>query len=317
MGEIDKVIADLVADAEGDKKHIESMICDIKRYMNEYTSIPLEERTREDDNEIQHYSILISGLNKEILSGETLGDIEEGFECDSYRHYIDVPVEPADLKEPLHNYPHFKDNYVGEVLNRRSVLLHIRWGNVEGKPVIRVAITRTNGRDEEDEGLVYFDMPVYPVKGHMLKPKQYVFQALNEAKKQFSEKVGCVVCGRPDIWFKKVQTPEWPLYRVMWKELDFADPQNRVCRECYNRVNPTVSDFDPHPEQDPKTSVEEVIAAYNLNKITGKEWYLSDKGGGLVSAVNETVKVHGYTRLDSPDYMAALDRQESIIQLGG
>jgi hypothetical protein len=317
MGKVDNIIDSLIVDAKGDKKEIKSIISDIKGSMADYTSIPLQERTREDDNEIQFYSALIFGLNKHVLSGRTSDNPIEGYECDTYRHYVDIPVEPEELKEPLHNYPRLKDRYAGGVFNRRSVFLHIKWGKIKGAPVLRVSINRIGARDEEDMTLVQFDMPVHAVDGHMLKPKEYVFKALNEAKKQFSEKVGCVVCGMPDIWFTKIKTPQYPLYRVMWKEVDFADPENRVCRECYKRVNPTVSDFDPHPEADLKTTAEEVIAAYNLNRYTGKEWYLPDKGEGLVSAVNETIEVHGHTRLDSVDYMAALDRQESIVQLGG
>jgi hypothetical protein len=36
----------------------------------------------------------------------------------------------------------------------------------------------------------------------------------------------------------------------MWKELDFADPENRVCRECEKLINRRQAEFNPVPELD-------------------------------------------------------------------
>jgi hypothetical protein len=139
---------------------------------------------------------------------------------------IDDPQPEA--VEVKRNYPQLKNIVTGQVFNRRSVFLKIRWGRVDGNPVLRVAITRIGSRGEDDQTLLKFDMTAEPDEDGKLKhPRQYVFQALNKAKREFSDKAGCVVCGKPDIWFKKIQTPQLPLYQVMWKEFDFADPDNR------------------------------------------------------------------------------------------
>ena len=199
--------------------------------------------------------------------------------------------------EPLHNYPQFKDTTVGEVFNRRSAFLNIRWGQVNGNPVLRVAITRVGSRGEEDKTLLKFDMTAEPAEnGKLRHPREYVFQALNEAKRQFSDKVGCVVCGKPDIWFKKIQTPQYPLYQVLWRELDFADPNHRVCRECEKLVNRRRAEFNPVPELDDDGN--------EYNSI-------------FTDSVSEPYTVRRDIQLDSQDFLAALDVHTSSLQLGG
>jgi hypothetical protein len=197
--------------------------------------------------------------------------------------------QPEETAEVERNYPKFKGPEVGKVFNRRSVLLHIRWGNVQGKPTLRVTIDRICARDEPDETLLKFDMSAAPDKDENLKhPKQYVYQALKHAKKQFSSKVGCSVCGKPSIWFKKIKTAQYPLYQVMFKELDFADPDHRI-----NRRN---AEFNPVPELDDDGNKFDSIFA---------------------DSVSEPYTIRRDIQFDNQDYLAALDVHTSNLQLGG
>ena len=205
--------------------------------------------------------------------------------------------QPEEVTETVRNYPKLKNRTVGAVFNRRSVFLNIHWGRVDGNPILRVAITRIGSRGEEDKTLLKFDMTAEPDENNKLKhPRQYVFQALNEAKRQFSEKVGCVVCGKPDIWFKRIQTPQFPLYQVMFKELDFADTNNRICRECEKLVDRRQAEFNPVPELDDDGNQFDSIFA---------------------DSVSEPYTIRRDLQLDSQDFLAALDTHASNLQLGG
>ena len=228
---------------------------------------------------------------KDLVTDSAFGSVYEGL------FGLSLDSQPEEAKEEKRNYPQFEKTQVGVVFNRRSVLLRIRWGNVQGKPTLRSTITRVKSRDEEDQVLLQFDMTAEPGEdGHFKHPKQYVFHALKEVKKQFREKVGCVVCGKPDIWFKKVQTPQFPLYQVMWKELDFADADNRVCRECDKLVNRRQAEFNPVPELDDDGNQFDSIFA---------------------DSVSEPYTVRRDLQLDSRDFLAALDTHASNLQLGG
>lgn len=239
---------------------------------------------------------------------------------------MDSQVKEAGAVEVVkHNYPQLKHPVIGKVFNRRSVLLHIKWGKVQGKPTLRSTVSRVTSRDEEDEVLLQFDMTVEPINADDIArakvkafdpyddafqgcdavdiptpiykhPKQYVFQALKEAKRQFSDKVGCVVCGKPNIWFKKIQTPQFPLYRVMFKEIDFADSDNRVCSECDKLVNRRQAEFNPVPELDDDGK--------QFNSI-------------FADSVSEPFTIRKDLQLDSPDFLAALDVHATNLQLGG
>ena len=209
----------------------------------------------------------------------------------------DAPVvDDVDVGEER-NYPKFRDVNAGKIFNRRSVLLHIRWGHVEGKPVLRLSFSRVKSRDEADEQLLTFDFHPTPDRyGRVGHPRRHVFQALKEAKKQFSDKVGCNVCGKPDIWFKKVQTPQYPLYRVMWKEVDFADPAHRICRDCDKLINRRTAEFNPVPELDDD--------GHEFDSI-------------FADSVSEPFNIRKDIQYDNIDFRVALDAHASKLQLGG
>ena len=222
--------------------------------------------------------------------------VEKGYEVyeDIFGFAIDNQHEDVEAER---NYPQLKPSYVGKTFNRRGALLHIKWGRVQGKPTLRVKIDKVHGRDEDDEKLLQLDITAKPDKdGNYKHPKQYIFQALKEAKKQFSDKVGCRVCGKPDIWFKKVQTPQYPLYRVMWKEIDFADTNHRICRDCDKLINRRAVEFNPVPELDDD--------GHEFDSI-------------FADSVSEPFNIRKDIQYDNIDFRVALDAHASKLQLGG
>ena len=231
-------------------------------------------------------------VDSDLVVDEEFGKVYE----DIFGITLDVS-KPEEPPEVVRNYPKLRPTIMGEVFNRRSVFLNIHWGNVQGARVLRVAITRVGSRGEEDDTLVKFDMPAEPDEdGNFQEPKQYVYKALKTAKREFSSKVGCSVCGKPSIWFKKIKTPKWPLYQVMFKELDFADPDHRICRECEKLVNRRNAEFNPVPELDDDGNKYDSIFA---------------------DSVSEPYTIRRDIQFDNPDFLAALDLHTSNLQLGG
>ena len=210
---------------------------------------------------------------------------------------LDAPAVDTVEVDEVRNYPQFRDVDAGKVFNRRSALLHIKWGRVQGKPVLRLSLSRVKGRGEDDERLLSFDFPCKPGEdGKLRHPRQYIFQALKEAKKQFSDKVGCCICGKPDLWFKKIQTPQYPLYRVMWKEIDFADTNHRICRDCDKLINRRAVEFNPVPELDDD--------GHEFDSI-------------FADSVSEPFNIRKDIQYDNIDFRVALDAHASKLQLGG
>jgi hypothetical protein len=82
----------------------------------------------------------------------------------------------------------------------------------------------------------------------------------------------------------------------MWKEFDFADPDNRICRDCEKLVNRRQAEFNPVPELDDEGSKYDSI--------------FSD-------SVSEPYTVRRDLQFDNIDYLAALDVHTSNLQLGG
>jgi hypothetical protein len=235
----------------------------------------------------------MTNVNLNLVVDSEFGKVYE----DIFSISIDK-IAPSEHKQEVErNYPKLRNREIGAVFNRRSVFLNIKWGNVKGTRVLRVAITRIGSRDEEDKTLVKFDMPAEPREdGTFEQPRNYVYRALKEAKRQFSAKVGCVVCGKPDIWFKKIKTPRFPLYQVMFRELDFADTDNRVCRDCDLLVNRRNAEFNPVPELDDDGNEYDSI--------------FSD-------SVSEPYTVRRDIQFDNYDFRTALDAHASNLQLGG
>jgi hypothetical protein len=205
-----------------------------------------------------------------------------------YEDLFGLTIEDCQVTEEAeveHNYPRLRPSYIGKALNRSGTLLHIKWGKVQGKPTLRLTITKVKSRGEDDKVLLRSDITAEPDEnGNFRHPRQYVFQALKEVKRQFSAKVGCSICGKPDIWFKKIPTPQFPLYQVMWKELD------------EKLVNRRQAEFNPVPELDDDGNEYDSIFA---------------------DSVSEPYTVRRDLQFDNIDYLAALDVHTSNLQLGG